>query len=964
MADANIIVKIVDQTRGGVGSVTTQIDKLGTSAGSSQTKMSGLTKAVGGLAAALSVRAFVEFGDTVQSINNRIALINPELGTAAENFQRISEIAQTTFSPLEATADLFQKIARSAEEYNLTGEQVGVVTETFTNLLRLASADAAAADGAIRQLGQALGSGALRGDEFNSIVEATAGEILPLLAEELGVSAGQVRELAADGKITGEVLINALGGAADETTAKVDQMGVTIGQSLVYLQNSFLELGSEASPVFDTLAQGIILVADNLDVVVVAAGAMLAAFAVSTIASIVTSIGTITVAVKALTVAMLANPVTAVFAAMTLAITGIYVYWDELKDLVVGVFNSMRVAGLEFVKYLTEGLEATINGLINGFENFGTKTIAVMKAIGKSILDPTNATEIFREELAKAEAQIAANTDKTVDFSDTIESLDRRIVDATKSTEDNTDETDSNTDAKSDNEDQTEDTEDATRNFRIETDDTTDALDKNVQALQDQYKAYAESRAAADRATAAVQAHIQEIENETQQLGISQDERDELIGLIELENEKRQALGDDIEDLTAAEIAQIGDLTDIRDAATLDLLQLTDDEVQAYLDAQQAFTDKVDSIDAESERQKTIQRSLSDFTRDTESLNRSYYEATTSEIQQLEDEKQDYIRRARELGLEDERSTQDAILEYNRQINKEIAKSHEDMIEEQKRQIQDFKGEYNLIYDDIYDKIEEWTGLSSRELEKYNQYAKLLLGVDILGSVDNFVTQGLMGIQGFNILGSSQMQDFAYNSALYTGNAGNYIGNDIFGQYLPGQVGGFVGAAGTLFGANGGGLLGLVTGLFGGLGGTLTDLFSYVFGGIGSGLSGVGNIIGNIFGAGFDFLGGLGSSIINIGSDFFGGIFDFFGGLFADGGYVKPGTFGIVGEQGPEIIRGPAEVYSNEDSMGMMGGGGPVNVNFTINAVDSKSIDQLLVDRKPLITNIVRNAVAQQGRRF
>jgi len=86
--------------------------------------------------------------------------------------------------------------------------------------------------------------------------------------------------------------------------------------------------------------------------------------------------------------------------------------------------------------------------------------------------------------------------------------------------------------------------------------------------------------------------------------------------------------------------------------------------------------------------------------------------------------------------------------------------------------------------------------------------------------------------------------------------------------------------------------------------------------------------------------------------------------LFADGGYVKPGTFGIVGEQGPEIIRGPAEVYSNEDSMGMMGGGGPVNVNFTINAVDSKSIDQLLVDRKPLITNIVRNAVAQQGRRF
>jgi hypothetical protein len=124
-------------------------------------------------------------------------------------------------------------------------------------------------------------------------------------------------------------------------------------------------------------------------------------------------------------------------------------------------------------------------------------------------------------------------------------------------------------------------------------------------------------------------------------------------------------------------------------------------------------------------------------------------------------------------------------------------------------------------------------------------------------------------------------------------------------------------------------------------------------------------LIGDIFGGGFNFISGLGSAIVDVGSSIFGGIVDFFGGLFADGGYIKPGTYGIVGEAGPEIVRGPGQVYSNEDSIGMgMGGGGAVTVNFNINAVDAKSIDQLLVDRKPLITNIVRNAVAQQGRRF
>tara|TARA_R110000772_G_scaffold17682_5_gene49194 strand:+ start:2031 stop:4418 length:2388 start_codon:yes stop_codon:yes gene_type:complete len=220
--------------------------------------------ALRGFIGALGVRELLNFGDSVQKINNRLALINPALGTAEQNFNRILGIANRTQQPLSATADLFQKVARSADQYGLSAGQVTGVTETFTNLLRLAGADAGTAAGAITQFAQALGSGTLRGDELNSVIEATSGEILPILAKELGVSAGQVRQLAQDGKITADVLLNALGKSADEVGDKVGGMGTTIGGALTIFYNNLLALGRDTTPVFNAIAQGILFLGENL----------------------------------------------------------------------------------------------------------------------------------------------------------------------------------------------------------------------------------------------------------------------------------------------------------------------------------------------------------------------------------------------------------------------------------------------------------------------------------------------------------------------------------------------------------------------------------------------------------------------------------------------------------------------------------------------------------------------------
>ena len=1014
MADASIIVKIVDQTRGGLGSVTSQIDGVERSTTRASNSFGGMQRAIGAVAAALSVKAFADFGTEVQNIQNRIALVNPALGTAAENFANIAKVANETFQPLDAVADLYQKVARNAEQYGLNADQVTTVTRTFTEVLRLAGADANSASSAILQFGQALGSGALRGDEFNSIVEATAGEILPILARELGVSAGQVRALAADGQITGQILIDALSAAADDVAARTSNMSVTIGGALTVLQNKFLELGTNATPAFDAVAQAILFVANNLDKVVLAAGVFFGAFAVVKIAAITgefvalaagaagflasmapavigavtTAIGTLRAGVLALNATMLTNPIALAVAAISAAILLAITHWDSFKSTAVAAFDAIEIAGLKVQKWFYEFAGDTINTVINAVSNFATRTVGFFKAIGAAALDPLNAFDAFKESMRETEEQIANNSRSTIDFSGKIAELDQRITEATSSTKNNTDAVEDNADENKNAtgavEDNTEATEDNTR----ETEDNTEARSDAEQQARILAREQEELTRRIEEGTRAVEDSIAAYDNETRALGISQDERDVLNRIIQEEQRYREALGDKVEALTQDQIRLIYELKDVQDAAHLDFLKISDEQIEAIIAGtrarQQAAEERRAAIEAEREAERAAaeakreeerraqeaireqRRITEEFTRDTERKIQDYYRATTTRAQQLEDEKQQYIRRAREQGLENERATQDAIRAYNYEINQAITQQHRDALREQERALSDFRNEYSAVYDDIYGVLEKWTGKSKSELDRYNQYAKLLFGVDLLGSFNTFIDGSLTSLAGWNNRGLQQVANFGNGTGQIMQATGNYVANNVFGAngVASQGIGGFVGYALRAFGSGGGGLLGAITGLFGGLGGTLQNLFGNIFGWISNGLSGVGNFLGNAFSGivnvGSNIFSGIGNFIGNIAS----GIGNFFSGLFADGGYIPTGTLGIVGEAGPEFVAGPATVTSARDTASMMRGSGPVNVNFTINAVDSRGIDALLIERKPLIADIVREAVNNSGRRF
>lgn len=122
---------------------------------------------------------------------------------------------------------------------------------------------------------------------------------------------------------------------------------------------------------------------------------------------------------------------------------------------------------------------------------------------------------------------------------------------------------------------------------------------------------------------------------------------------------------------------------------------------------------------------------------------------------------------------------------------------------------------------------------------------------------------------------------------------------------------------------------------------------------LGGMVNGGGFNIGSLF-KGFD----LGNMFGGVG-DFFGNIGSWFGGLFADGGYLPSGKVGIVGEAGPEVITGPAQVTPMDQL-----GGTTVNpqVNFTINAIDTQTGVEFLIKNKPQIVGMIQSAYNSQGK--
>ncbi|MFA5685594.1 MAG: tape measure protein [Lysobacteraceae bacterium] len=186
------------------------------------------------------VSELVRAADQYGQMTARLQLATKATGDFQEVQAGLRQAAEDARAPLQATVNLYSQIAPSLQGILNSREIIGIIT-TVNQAIALSGSSAEASNAALVQFTQGLASGTLRGEELNSILEQTPA-LADAIAEGLGVARGQLRQLGSDGELTTERIVTALQKVSGRVAGDFASVPLTVGQALVQLQNSFIEV--------------------------------------------------------------------------------------------------------------------------------------------------------------------------------------------------------------------------------------------------------------------------------------------------------------------------------------------------------------------------------------------------------------------------------------------------------------------------------------------------------------------------------------------------------------------------------------------------------------------------------------------------------------------------------------------------------------------------------------------------
>ncbi len=206
-------------------------------------KAAGLMRTIGAIAAAYvtvqTLTGALELSDTLASTAARLNMMNDGLQTTQELQNMIYLSAERSRGAYQVTADAVSKLGLMAGDAFSSSREIVAFMEQINKQFTIAGTEASGIDAAMLQLTQAMGSGVLRGEEYNSILEQ-APNIIQTIADYLEVPKGQLKDMAAEGQITADIVKAAIFAAADETNAKFESMPMTFEQVWTSLENTAL----------------------------------------------------------------------------------------------------------------------------------------------------------------------------------------------------------------------------------------------------------------------------------------------------------------------------------------------------------------------------------------------------------------------------------------------------------------------------------------------------------------------------------------------------------------------------------------------------------------------------------------------------------------------------------------------------------------------------------------------------
>ncbi|MGX9359627.1 phage tail tape measure protein [Pantoea ananatis] len=235
------------------------------------------TGMAGAFAGAFATGQLIHYADTWNQLSGRLKLAS----TSTEDFtsaqKTLMDVSQRTGTSFEANANLYSRIASSLRDAGYASQDVAKVTETVATSLKLSGASTEEASSVITQLSQALGSGVLRGEEFNAIME-NGGRLAKLLATGLNTTIGGLRNMANNGQLTTDKLIPILTNV-ELLRKEFDTLPASVSGSAQKVENAFMAwVGgtNETTGASAALAHTLDGLAGNINNVATAAGVLVA----------------------------------------------------------------------------------------------------------------------------------------------------------------------------------------------------------------------------------------------------------------------------------------------------------------------------------------------------------------------------------------------------------------------------------------------------------------------------------------------------------------------------------------------------------------------------------------------------------------------------------------------------------------------------------------------------------------
>lgn len=229
------IIEIVVRERG-AASTSSSIRAIGTAARTANTGVRILLAGLGALGAGVSARGIIEGVDSFIRLNNAITAISSSGEEAAAIFERIRQISNETRAPIETTAELFRRFSVATRTLGVSQNEVIDVVRGLNQAIAASGTTAREGAAGLIQLGQGLASGRFQGDELRSVLENLP-PIAIALADSLGVTIGQLRELGRQGALTPDQVFRGLQRALPTFEAAFRGLTPTIESVFTVLQN-------------------------------------------------------------------------------------------------------------------------------------------------------------------------------------------------------------------------------------------------------------------------------------------------------------------------------------------------------------------------------------------------------------------------------------------------------------------------------------------------------------------------------------------------------------------------------------------------------------------------------------------------------------------------------------------------------------------------------------------------------